>query len=58
MERAVPCTEGQYVMYHHIRKDAPEACTSTRTIFKANDQCLVLLFGDLLSLSHFRDKAF
>jgi len=24
MERAVACREGHYVMYHHIRKDAPE----------------------------------
>jgi len=43
MERAVACREGHYARYHHIRKDAPEAChcTSGRTIFKANNLCLV-----------------
>jgi len=58
MERAVACRKGHYVMYHHIRKDATEAYTSTRTIFKANNFRLVLLFCDLLSLSHFLGQGF
>jgi len=58
MERAVACREGYYVMYHHIRKDAPESCTSTRTIFKANNLRLLLLFCDLLPLSHFLGQGF
>jgi len=58
MERAVACREGHYVMYNHISKDAPEVCTSTRTIMKANNLRLVLLFCDLLSLSHFLGQGF
>jgi len=46
------------VMYHHISKGAPEVCTSTRTILKANNLRLVLLFCDLLSLSHFLGEGF
>jgi len=57
MERAVACREGLHVLYHHIRKDAAEACTSTRTIFKAHNLRLVLLFCDLLS-SHFVGQGF
>jgi len=58
MERVVACWEEHYVMYYHIHKEAQETCTSTRTIFKANNLCLVLLFGDLLSLSHFLGQGF
>ena len=58
MERAVACREGHYVMYHHISKDAPEVCTSIRTILKANNLRPVLLFCDLLSLYRFLGQLF
>jgi len=58
MERAVACREEHYVMYLHLFKDAPEVCTSTSTIFKTNNLRLVLLFCDLLSLSHFLGQGF
>jgi len=50
--------EGHYVMYHHVRKDAPESYTSTRSIFKPNNLRLVLLLCNLLSLSNFLGQGF